>query len=299
MKRFKGTTCFQTLIAVATLLLFLQSNVQAQSGTGLWTSVGMKKDLPKGMNAEFDAEWRQTGFFSETDRWSAGASFSRRLYRNKAKSFNIRADVGYKFLSSLRQAYTVDKRDPEDYGENLVLEDDRDPQYYIENKYDFNLTKAFMESRHRVSASLSASLEAGRFKFSLRERMQYTYSCGSNESVREKHRFVSKYDMDLSDYVDVHEVTLTKIKPSEKVLLRSRISVDYDIPHFKLDPFVSYEIFSDMNDGMALEKGRLTAGTGFSLKKKHAFQFAYIWQNTTDDDESVRSAVSINYTFKF
>ena len=80
------------------------------------------------MNAEFDAEWRQTGFFTETDRWSVGASFSKRLYRNKAKTFNIRADVGYKFLSSSRQAYTVDKRNPEDYGEDFVLEDDMEPQ---------------------------------------------------------------------------------------------------------------------------------------------------------------------------
>ena len=82
-------------------------------------------------------------------------------------------------------------------------------------------------------------------------------------------------------------------------MLRSRISVDYDIPHFKLDPFVSYEIFSDLSNSEVFEKGRLTAGAGFSLKKKHAFQFAYVWQNTTDDDESVRSAISLSYTFKF
>ena len=289
---------FHAFIAVAVILILAQSNAIAQSGTGLWTSAGLKKDLPKGMNAEFDAEWRQTGFFTETDRWSVGASFSKRLYRNKAKTFNIRADVGYKFLSSSRQAYTVDKRNPEDYGEDFVLEDDMEPQYYIDNCADFNLTNAFMERRHRVTASLSAALEAGRFKFSLRERVQYTYSCGK-DSIREKHRFVLEYDEELSDYVDVHETSLSNISPSEKTLLRSRISVDYDIPHFKLDPFVSYEMFSDMNDGMAFEKGRVTAGAGFTLKKTHSFQFAYIWQDHTDDDEPVRSAVSINYTFKF
>lgn len=282
-------------IIVLTALLMLVSGNAAQAQMGLWTSAGVKKDLPKGMDAEFDAEWRQTGFFTETDRWSAGASFSKRLYRNKAKSFNIKADLDYKYLFSNRKSYTIDKRDPDDY-EQI---DGMPAQYYIDNNYDFNITNAFWESRHRLSASLSGGLGAGRFKVSLRERVQYTYSCGSKDSVRERHRFVSKYDLNASDYVDVHEITLSKVKASQKLLLRSRIAVDYDIPHFKLDPFVSYELFSDLNDGMALDKGRLTVGAGFSLKKKHAFQFAYVWQNKTDDDESVRSAVSINYNFKF
>jgi len=298
MRRFTNRG-FYAFIAVAVILILAQNDAMAQSGTGLWASAGLKKDLPKGMNAEFDAEWRQTGFFTETDRWSVGASFVKRLYRNKAKTFNVKADVGYKFLSSSRQAYTVDKRDPEDYGDEFVLEDDKEPQYYIDNNYDFNLTNAFMESRHRVSASLSAALEAGRFKFSLRERVQYTYSCGK-DSIRERHRFEEgDYDMETGEFSMVHKVTLASVSSSEKTLLRSRISVDYDIPHFKLDPFVSYEIFSDMNDGMAFEKGRITAGAGFTLKKTHSFQFAYIWQDHSDEDESVRSALSINYTFKF
>ena len=290
---------FYAFIAVALILILAQSNASAQSETGLWAGAGLKKDLPKGMNAEFDAEWRQTGFFTETDRWSVGASFSKRLYRNKAKSFNVRADVGYKFLSSSNQAYTVDKRDPEDYGEDFVLEDDREPQYYIDNSYDFNLTKAFMESRHRVSASLSASFEAGRFEFSVRERVQYTYSCGK-DSIRERHRFEEgDYDMETGEFSMVHNVTLASVGSSEKTFLRSRISVEYDIPHFKLDPFVSYEIFSDMNDGLAYDKGRVTAGAGITFKKKHSFEFAYIWQDHSDDDEPVCSAVSVNYTFKF
>lgn len=105
--------------------------------------------------------------------------------------------------------------------------------------------------------------------------------------------------MNTGESSKVDSITFVSIDASEKTMLRSRISVDYDIPHFKLDPFVSYEIFSDLSNGEAFEKGRLTAGAGFSLKKKHAFQFAYVWQNTTDDDESVRSAISLSYTFKF
>ena len=288
MRRIADTFCFHAFVAIALLLILAQDSVCAQSETGLWAGAGLKKDLPKGMDAEFDAEWRQVGFFNETDRWSAGVSFSKRLYRNKAKSFNIKADLGYKYLYSHRQSYTVDKSDPED---DRV--DGMPAQYYKDNLRDFNLTNAFWESRHRISASLSAGLDAGRFKIGLRERLQYTYSCGK-EDIREKHRF-GEIDMSTGDYL----IILASVDPSQKTILRSRISVDYDIPHFKLDPFVSYEIFSDLSNGEAFEKGRLTAGAGFSLKKKHAFQFAYVWQNTTDDDESVRSAISLSYTFKF
>ena len=294
MRRIADSFCFHAFAAIALFLILAQDSVCAQSETGLWASVGLKKDLPKGMDAEFDAEWRQTGFFTETDRWSAGASFSKRLYRNKAKSFNIKADLGYKFLSSNRQSYTVDKRDPDVYDQI----DGMPAQFYIDSLFDFNLTKAFWESRHRISASLSAGLEVGRFKISLRERLQYTYSCGK-EDVREKHRFVERYNMMTGDSSKLDTISFVSVDASEKTILRSRISVDYDIPHFKVDPFVSYEVFSDLSNGETFEKGRLTVGAGFSLKKKHAFQFAYLWQNTTDDDESVRSAVSINYTFKF
>lgn len=288
MRRIADTFCFHAFVAVALFLILAQDSVCAQSETGLWAGAGLKKDLPKGMDAEFDAEWRQVGFFNETDRWSAGVSFSKRLYRNKAKSFNIKADLGYKYLYSHRQSYTVDKSDPED---DRV--DGMPAQYYKDNLRDFNLTNAFWESRHRISASLSAGLDAGRFKIGLRERLQYTYSCGK-EDIREKHRF-GEIDMSTGDYL----IILASVDPSQKTILRSRISVDYDIPHFKLDPFVSYEIFSDLSNSEVFEKGRLTAGAGFSLKKKHAFQFAYVWQNTTDDDESVRSAISLSYTFKF
>ena len=294
MRRIADTFCFHAFVAIALFLILAQDSVCAQSETGLWAGAGLKKDLPKGMDAEFDAEWRQIGFFNETDRWSAGVSFSKRLYRNKSKSFNIKADAGYKFLSSNRKAYTIDKRNPDEYEQV----DGMDPQFYLDSCFDFNLTKAFMESRHRISASLSAGLEVGRFKFSLRERLQYTYSCGK-EDIREKHRFVERYDMNTGESSKVDSITYVSIDASEKTMLRSRISVDYDIPHFKLDPFVSYEIFSDLSNSEVFEKGRLTAGAGFSLKKKHAFQFAYVWQNTTDDDESVRSAISLSYTFKF
>lgn len=283
-----------SLIAVAVLLTMAQGSAMAKSGTGLWTGAGLKKDLPKGMNAEFEAEWRQTGFFTETDRWSAGASVSKRLYRNKEKTFNVRADLGYKYLLSNRQAYTTDKRDPEYYEQA----DGMPVQYYLDNHMDFNLTNSFLENRHRFTASLSAGYEAGRFKFSLRERGQYTHSCGKDD-IREKHRFSEKTDMVTGGSYWEDSTAVVNVKPSDKVMLRSRLSVDYDIPHFKLDPFVSYEVFSDLSGKEAFEKGRLTAGAGFTLRKKHSFQFAYIWQNRSDDDESVRSAISINYTFKF
>ncbi len=294
MRLYRVKSGIRALIAVAVMFIMAQGSATAQSGTGLWTGVGLKKDLPKGMNAEFEAEWRQTGFFTETDRWSAGASVSKRLYRNKDKTFNVRADLGYRYMLSNRQEYTTDKRDPELFEQ----EDGMPAQYYLDNHIDFNLTNDFLESRHRFSASVSAGYEVGRFKFSLRERGQYTYSCGKAD-IRDKHRFSEKTDMITGESYYEDSITVVSVKPSSKVILRSRISVDYDIPHFKLDPFVSYEVFSDLSGREAFEKGRLTAGTGFTLKKKHAFQLAYIWQNRIDDDESVKSAVSINYTFKF
>ena len=85
----------------------------------------------------------------------------------------------------------------------------------------------------------------------------------------------------------------------EKRQLRSRIGLDYDIPHWKFDPFVSYELFNDIDNGFKTEKSRLTAGVEFSFKKMHNFEVAYMWQNQHDDDEPAGSFVCLSYKFDF
>ena len=171
------------------------------------------------------------------------------------------------------------------------VENRLDPQYYISNGYDFNLNNAYVDTRHRVTASLQAALEVGRFKISLRESYQYTHT-DSAEYTKDKYRVDNTGQWTIKTEQDGKS-------PSDSRKLRSRISVDYNIPHWKYDPFVSYEIFNGIDNGFRTEKSRLTAGVEFSFNKMHNFEVAYMWQNQHDDDEPAGSFICLSYKFDF
>ncbi len=276
--------------------LTLSPSVYSQDVFGLWTSAGVEKKIVKGTDLDVEAEYRLTDDFKSFDRWSTGLSLSTRLFRTNDKSFNVKAAAGYKFIRVLNPESVKYK------GDSLDIADGHSPQYYLDGSHDFNHTYSYYENRHRLTASLQASYEVSRFKFSLRESYQYTWS-DSVQTDRRVYRFggiVEKYDPEAEDFVQVREpdtdnmVTVWK-GGSDKHVLRSRIGVDYNIPHWKFDPFVSMEFFNRIDKEWTLAKTRLTAGFEFNIAKKHYFQAAYLRQDHNDDDEPAGSVISISY----
>ena len=147
-----------------------------------------------------------------------------------------------------------------------------------------------METRHRVTASVQAAAEFGRFKISLRESYQFTHR-DSADFVKDKYRY--------EDNSWTVKSSMDGKSPSNSNVLRSKVNMDYDIPHWKLDPFVSYEMFNGIDDSFKIEKSRITAGVEFSINKMHNFEVAYLWQNQYDDDEPAGSFICFDYTFEF
>ena len=287
-------------LSILTAALTLSQAVYGQDGTGLWASAGLEKKIVKGTDLDVEAEYRLTGNLKTFDRWSAGLSLSTRLFRSNDKSFNVKAAVGYKFIR-VQNPESVKYK-----GDSLDILDGQSPQFYIDGGPDFNQTFPYYENRHRFAASLQASWEISRFKFSLRESYQFTCS-DSVQADRRIYRIggtVEKYDPEAEDFVQVKEpdtdnmVTVWK-SGTDKHVLRSRIGVDYNIPHWKFDPFISMEFFNRIDKEWTLAKTRLTAGIEFSLAKKHDFQVAYIRQDRNDDDEPAGPVVSISYKYSF
>ena len=281
-------------VSVTAIILTLPLSTYGQDGWGLWTSAGVEKKIVKGTNLDFEAEYRLTDDFSTFDRWSTGLSLSTRLFRSNDKSFNVKAAAGYKFIRVRNPQSTKYKGDSDD------IEDGLDPEYYINGGYDFNHTFSYYENRHRITASLQTSFEVSRFKFSLRESFQYTHS-DSVKAERDIHRFEEVWDSDADDFVTKHNISHVTVWKNgvDKQVLRSRIGVDYNIPHWKFDPFLSMECFNRIDKGWTLVKTRLTAGIEFNLAKKHYFQAAYIRQDRSDEDEPAGSVLSISYKFNF
>lgn len=272
------------IIVSALSLCLLTLAVSAQTNWGLRGGIGIEKKITKGLEAGVDVKYYQTDNFRNTDRWSIGLSLDKRLYRNKAKTFNVKVGLGFKYMNVYHD-WSTKYKDDADGVENRL-----EPQYYIDNKYDFNLNNAYIDNRQRLTASLQAALELGRFKISLRECYQYTYTDTASYQK-------DKYRYDGDTWTVKTETDGKSASTSRK--LRSKIGLDYDIPNWKYDPFVSYELFNGIDNGFKAEKSRITAGVEFSFKKMHNFEVAYMWQNQHDDDEPAGSFICLSYKFDF
>ena len=272
------------LIFAAVSLFLVPLAVSAQSNWGLRSNIGLEKKISKGFDASLDVRYHQTDNFQSTDRWSVGVSLGKRLYRNEAKTFSVKAGLGYKYMNVYNDWTTKYK------GDDPTIENNLDPQYYINNTYEFNLNNSYVDTRHRATFSLQAAMELGRFKISLREAYQFTHT-DSADYVKDKYR----YD---DNAWTINSETDGK-SASDKQVLRSKVSVDYNIPNWKYDPFVSYELFNNIDKGFKSDKSRITAGVEFSFNKKHNFEVAYMWQNQHDDDEPAGSFICLGYKFEF
>lgn len=283
----------RTVLICTVLAMFGSLPVFGQNTFGLWTGVGLEKKISKGTNLDLEVQYRLTDYLKATDRWSTGISFSKRLYRNFDKTFNIKAAAEYKFIRVLNPESVKYK------GELYDIPDNQDPEYYIDGGHDYNFTESYWENKHRFIASLQSALEVGRFKFSLRENFQYTFS-DSVETSRTQHRFYAEYDPEIDDFVAFDSPVTENVWKGggDKSVLRSRIGVDYDIPNWKYNPFASFELFNRTDRKLALDKTRLTAGVEFTFANRHNFKIAYLWQDRTDEDEPSGSAISINYKFE-
>ena len=143
-------------------------------------------------------------------------------------------------------------------------------------------TPSYWGVRHRFNLSLSGNVDIGRLNIALRERWQYTYRPEATGK---------KYDFD--------EETWKSVKGKGKNVLRSRLQLSYDIPHWKLDPTASVEMF---NDKGGIAKMRYQVGIDYKYKKRHVFGLNYRYQdvNSDDDDNEVNShLIGLSYKYKF
>lgn len=143
-------------------------------------------------------------------------------------------------------------------------------------------TPSYWGMRHRFNVSLTGNIDWGRLNVSLRERWQYTYRPEAEGK---------KYDFD--------DEAWTSVKGKGKNVLRSRLQLSYDIPHWKFDPFANVEMF---NTDKGIDKMRYQIGVDYKYQKKHVFSLTYRYQsvNGNDDDNDVNShMIGLSYKLKF
>jgi hypothetical protein len=138
-------------------------------------------------------------------------------------------------------------------------------------KHDY---QNYWETRNRFNIFGEGDYDLGRFNFSLRERFQSTYRV-------------------------LDSVSTASVNP--KFILRSKLSVSYNIPKIPVEPYAYCELFNVLNgtDKSKLEECRLSAGLKYKVSKKLSLKAGYIFSNEMDTEEGEKSNVaSIGLSYK-
>lgn len=226
-------------------------------------------------NADFGM-WYEIGAEKKlSPKWNLGLEGELRT-RNNTQTLD-------RWSAGLSAEYKIVKGLKASAGYTLLYDNNRDEldlksDGLRPNKY----TPSYWGTRHRFNVSLQGSVGWGRLSISLRERWQYTY----RPSVEEQ-----KYDFDLGAW--------TNVKGKGKNVLRSRLQLSYDFPHWKFDPFANVEMF---NAGHGVDKMRYQVGVDYKYLKKHVFSLTYRYQHVggvDDDNEPDGHLIGLSYKLKF
>jgi hypothetical protein len=127
--------------------------------------------------------------------------------------------------------------------------------------------------RHKWFADIKGSLPTGNFVFSARLRLQIM------ARVYTEHQ-----DDEIAEYDG-----------------RFKLKGVYKIPHFPINPYLSFETFSPVfrNEGRLIDKSRSTIGLEYKITKKHYLETEYTYQRDEYPHLSIIHIISLNYTFKF
>ena len=272
-------------------LLLAAATATAQSDFGVWTSIEGSSKVNKSLELSLEGEYRTQDMSSKTERIATGVSLS---YKNKNFLPFLKADVGYTFMSMNYLGETTIKYETEEDG-SYELDGAGNPI-----PKHMNVDDAYWVARHRFTASLTGSVKWGRFKFSLRERYQFTHRMRSYCDRERYYYFESlkKWDYELSDFEQPELLTDEKKSKSDHKL-RSRLAVSYDIKKCPFEPFAEVEVYNELDNAFAYDKIRYTVGTEYKINKEHKLKLYYRYQDYADIDEVSGHVLGIGYAFEF
>lgn len=234
---------------------------------GLDFSVEAEKKIDKQWSVSLEGELRRRDDAKTNDRWSIGLGVDYKIAKW------VKASAGYSLLydNTKRISYS-DQEDVDDGDFDEVGMPKKCAQYWA--------------PRHRFNVSLTFDKKLfGDFRFSLRERWQYTWR--PEHTVSERWSYLDEaYDGKVKTYGG-----------SGKNVLRSRLQVEYDRKGLSLTPYANVEFWN----AWKLQKTRYTVGLDWKLSKQHAVGAFYYYQKVNDDDdlEPNRQLLGVSYKFKF
>ena len=251
------------------LFTFLPLTAAAQSDDfGLDFTLEAQKKISKNWSASLEGELRTRNNTKTVDRWTLGLDVDYKVAKW------LKASAGYTYLYDHNQRTSYFEE-----SDSKVIDGDAevgDPKRYAD----------YWGSRHRFNLSLTFDKKLiGDFRFSLRERWQYTYRPSQN--VTRWSFFDNAYESEAHEY-----------SGKGKNVLRSRLQVEYDKKGLAITPYANVELFNAWN----LEKVRYNVGLDWKIAKQHSLGFFYRYQHVNNDEDELEPSIhmlGLGYKFKF
>lgn len=256
------------MVVLASMMVGAGAQTPSTSKFGLWTGASVTKKLSHRWSMSVEDEFRTQDGLGKVDRWSGTLSVD-----YKALDF-LKLGASYTFL------YTYNMEEWKDHYNNSN----------VWNGY--NATQAYWMPKHRFSFDVTGSHDFDRFSISLRERFQYTH----NDTLvvgKNKWRGTSPSTLVFDETED------KTVDAKDKMSLRSRLQIAYNIRHSRLTPYVSCEMYNDLKDAFAYQKLRLSIGGEYKLNKHNSIEMGYIYNTSNDDDEPDGHILNVSYAYKF
>ena len=255
---------FGFLLALMPLCALAQSD-----DFGLDFSLEAQKKLSKKWSIGLEGEFRTRDNTKTVDRWSLGLGIDYKVTKW------LKASAGYAFLYDHNERISYYERT-----DDAVLEGDAEVG-------DPKKCARYWAPRHRFNVSLTLDKKLfSDFRFSLRERWQYTY--------RPEHTVSERWSY-LNQAYDGKEKTYSG---KGRNVLRSRLQVEFDKKGCAFNPYANVEFFN----AWSLQKTRFNVGLDYKLSKQHTLGAFYRYQNVRNDDDDYEPnihMIGVSYKFKF
>lgn len=225
--------------------------------------IGVEKKLSKKWNVGGEAEFRLRDDISKFDRFTIGPTAEYKI------TPWLKASAGFLYMY-------VNNDSKLKYRDSGSLK-------WIRNEQK--------SSRYRAFIALTGSVGCGRWKFSLRERYQFTYR-PEYTAMRDYYTSDGEYNYSEKD-----------VRQSKTYnVMRSRLAASYDIRHCPLTPFAYIETYNDFDDHFSVAKMRYSAGVDWKVDKHNVLSLKYYYQDVNGDDgDNDRNThmIGVGYTYKF
>lgn len=290
---------FATLFVFAASASMAFAQIEsADDDFGIDVSIGAEKELVPDLELSVEANMRTQDNTERLERYVIGGELSYKFLNTK--KFDMKVSGGFEYMWQQKMEETKLAKTPYPF---TALDGQGNPMFDAmglpvpdKNYYDYNVNERYWRNRHRTSLGLSAEYSPNkRWSFQLKETVQYNHYCREDSINQFEYRW--KENDDDERFLPAPGFDRKSVDPKDRFVLRSKLTVEYNVKGIPLNPFASVDYGCGLN--YTANKWKYSVGADYTINKQHKFTLYYRFQTEDDDDEPNGHMLGMGYKIKF